>query len=215
MNKNIYPGKLIVIEGLDGAGTTTQSVLLVDWLIQHHHLSVSLEREPSDGPIGALIRSVLTNRLLMDSLTLAGMFASDRLDHLYSERGVVDRLKSGTWVILDRYYLSSFAYQASTMDAPALDWLRTIHEPCLIPDLTIFLEVPVEECLNRISANRENQFERFEKKELLEASENQYQIAMDYFRNQGEKIAILDGTQPIETIQNQIHSLLIDSSLII
>ena len=210
-----YPGKLIVIEGLDGAGTTTQSALLCKWLQSHIIVpDVLLTQEPSRGPIGAMIRAALGKRITFDYLTLAGMYATDRLDHLYCENGVIDQLKKGDWVLMDRYYLSSFAYQASQMSESELDWLKAIHEPCLIPDLTIFLDVPVEVCLKRIEINRQTAFELFEKKSFLENVLDQYNIAMTYFKHFGENIVRVDGLQSIKEIQSEMKNIITHNLLV-
>ena len=199
-------GKLIVIEGLDGAGTTTQTKLLEKWLVSLCHLDAMTTREPSNGPIGAMIRAILAKRLSADPLTLAGLFATDRLDHIFRPGGIDDQLKNGKWILMDRYYLSSFAYQASTMNEDQIQWLRAIHIPCPRPDLTIFVDVPVDICLERISQNRYAEFELFEKKTALEEIRTQYFVAMEYFQSQGEKFIIIDGTQPIENVQHELQS---------
>ena len=210
-----YPGKLIVIEGLDGAGTTTQSALLCEWLQTLKNIpEVNLTQEPSSGPVGAMIRAALGKRISFDYLTLAGMYAADRLDHLYCENGVINQLKKGDWVLMDRYYLSSFAYQASQMSENELDWLKVIHEPCLVPDLTIFLDVPVEVCLKRIEINRQTAFELFEKKSFLENVLTQYDIAMDYFEHFGENILRVDGLQSIKEIQSEMKNIITQNLLV-
>ena len=215
MINHTYPGKLIVIEGLDGAGTTTQSALLYEWLHSHTTIpKVNLTQEPSSGPIGAIIRAALGKRITFDYLTLAGMYAADRLDHLYCKNGVINQLKEGCWVLMDRYYLSSFAYQASQMSESELNWLKVIHEPCLVPDLTIFLDVPVEVCLNRIEINRQTAFELFEKKGFLENVLTQYNIAMTYFEHFGENILRVDGLQSIEKIQSEMKIIISQNLLV-
>jgi len=194
---NPYPGKLIVIEGLDGAGTTTQAALLNRWLTDKKGIKSIVSAEPSRGPIGALIRP------------------ADRLDHLHNaQNGVIQFLKAGCWVVLDRYYLSSFAYQASQLTDEQYSWLKTIHQPCLSPDLTVFLDVPVDECLNRIAKNRDKQFELFERKAMLKAVDRQYRKAIDMFSGDGEIIQLVDGTQEIDSVQLEIQKA-IESHLLV
>lgn len=205
MIRSQFPGKLIVLEGLDGAGTTTQAAFLATWLITQQNVNALMTAEPSRGPIGAMIRSVLTKRMTMDQLTLAGLYAADRLDHLYHEPdGIIHQLKQGKWIILDRYYLSSFAYQASQMTESQRNWLFSIHQPCLIPDLTLFLDVPVDVCLNRIAVNRNKQFELFEKKSMLRSVEKQYRNAITMFEALGERIIRINGTESIENVQAEM-----------
>ena len=209
MNKTA--GKLIVIEGLDGAGTTTQTRLLEQWLIQKHAVDAITTREPSNGPVGAMIRAILAQRLSADPLTLAGLFATDRLDHIYRPGGINDLLQTGKWILMDRYYLSSFAYQASSMNEEQIKWLRAIHQPCPRPEITFFVDVPVDVCLERISQNRYAEYELFEKKTALDEIRAQYFIAMNYFQSQGEKFVLINGAQPIEAVQQDLQSAVTQS----
>lgn len=205
MQTNPGSGKLIILEGLDGAGTTTQAAVLAGWL-RKKDLRVWVTREPSPGPAGAQIRSVLTRRLKMDPRTLTALFVADRLDHLYGPQGVRKHLDNGEWVIMDRYYHSSFAYQTLSLSEADQAWLWDLHEPCLIPDVTFFLDVPALVCMNRISTNRGFHFELFEKEDVLERVRSQYLLTIEKLRHNGENIQILDGTQPVKTVTKGIVS---------
>lgn len=209
MKPNPGPGKLIALEGLDGAGTTTQSALLADWLRRHRSQRVYVTQEPSRGPAGAQIRSVLSRRLAMDGRTLAALFAADRLDHLYHLGGVVERLEAGEWVIMDRYYLSSFAYQALSLNELELHWLWHLHSPCIVPDTTIFLDVPVDVCLERIGFNRSSHFELFEKKDTLQAVREKYLEAFQQFRRVGHNVQIVAGVRSAEIVTQVIQNRLV------
>src|SRR4051794_7439187 len=98
----------IVFEGLDGAGTTTQAQRLVEAL-RAAGLPAHFTREPSDGPIGTLLRQALTRRLTLPEgrrltpETLALLFAADRMDHLAAE--IEAQQARGTWIVCDRYVL--------------------------------------------------------------------------------------------------------------
>lgn len=209
MKLNTYPGKLIALEGLDGAGTTSQAERLADWLRSYRDVDdVWVTREPSASPAGAQIRSVLLKRLSMDPLTLAALFVADRLDHLYHPSGIIQRLQAGEWVIMDRYYLSSFAYQALSMTQDQLRWLWFLHDPCIIPDVTFFLDVPVEECLRRIGLNRGFHFELFEKEDSLDRVRSKYVDTIHRFRNltvNPQNIQMIDGTQSITRVARCIR----------
>lgn len=208
MRANPGPGKLIVLEGLDGAGTTTQARLLGDWLRAQPQIpDVYVTWEPSAGPVGTQIRQVLTHRLTMDRRSLTALFAADRLDHLYNPQGVVAHLKAGAWVVMDRYYLSSFAYQALSLDEGEMQWLWHLHTPCVAPDVTVFLDVPVKTCVARISQNRGANFELFEKEDLLTAVLQKYHQAMSDLKAHGEHIQIVDGTQSKADVEKCIQSL--------
>jgi dTMP kinase len=211
MKLNPGPGKLIVLEGLDGAGTTSQAKALERWLRDEKGVAVHITREPSDGPVGVQIRAVLGHRLTLDPRTLAALFAADRLDHLYYAGGVQDRLLGGEWVLMDRYYLSSYAYQSLQLDASGLRWLRDMHKPCLLPDVTFFLDVPVEVCLERIVTNRGARFELFEKRDVLEQVNARYRAAVTELQDEGERIEVIDGMLPLtlvtETLKGRMASL--------
>ena len=143
-------GRFVVFEGLDGSGTTTQVSALRDWLAGRG-VEVAVTHEPSDGLVGSLLREAIEERAVFDPVTLALGFAADRADHLAAPgRGVVATLKTGAWVLCDRYVLSSLAYQSG--QGVPLDWLAELNRFARTPDLTIFIDTPPEECLRRIEA---------------------------------------------------------------
>ena len=136
-------GRLIILEGIDGAGTTTQTERLVAHLRQQGRTAVST-REPSGGPIGRLLREVLLGQHRMpggdsvDGRTMALLFAADRLDHL--QREVEPLLAEGADVVSYRYLMSSLAYQAEEADR---EWVALLARGIRSPDLTILLDIPV------------------------------------------------------------------------
>lgn len=146
----------IVLEGVDGSGTTTQSKRLAHALGRLGRPALATF-EPSSGPIGRFIRAVLEGRqMLPDSdtpwsagwSTLALLFAADRLDHVDTVVGPA--LEANTTVVSDRYDLSSLAYQSVTADNPGvLPWIRELNGRARRPDLTIVLDVPFAEAKRR------------------------------------------------------------------
>ncbi len=213
MIRNAGPGKFIVLEGLDGSGTTTQTRLLAESLRKKNIRHVWTTREPSDGPVGSQIRGVLTRQVKLQRIALAGMFVADRLDHLYSHDGVIDRLRRGEWVIMDRYYYSSFAYQALDMAHDEKAWLMALHQPCLQPDITIFVDVSIETSMTRITVNRGFHFELFEEEDKLKHIREQYFKAIDGLRRTGEVIHVISGEQTVESVQKNIWQR-VDSRLL-
>jgi dTMP kinase len=202
MYPNPGPGRFVAFEGLDGAGTTTQVRLLAQRLRRSR--SVFVTHEPSDGPAGLQIRMVLAHRIKMDASALAALFAADRMDHLYhtdGDKGIVPHLQAGIDVITDRYYLSSFAYQGMNLD---WDWLWNMHDRCIRPDVTFFLDVPVDVCLRRIAKGRGDRFELFENKNALTRVRQSYLAAIDRLRLAGDAIEMIDGNVPSDRVHDAI-----------
>ena len=210
MSTKINAAQFIVIEGIDGAGTTTQSALLHDFL-QAQGRPALCTNEPSGGRIGTLIRELIAMRAdaqPADRETLALLFAADRLDHLKNE--VEPALEAGQIVISDRYYHSSFAYQGDPAggDADALDlrWVRTLNERARAPDLTVYLHAPVALCLERLGERAAHDI--FETREHLTLMEQRYAQIMERLGAEGQRIVRLDAALPREIIAEKIRALL-------
>ncbi|HUS31312.1 MAG TPA: dTMP kinase [Kofleriaceae bacterium] len=199
------PGRLIVIEGLDGAGTTTQTKRLVE------HLNASgrrahATREPSDGPVGRLIREMLTGGHAIEGERLSQgtfglLFAADRLDHM--QREVEPQIKAGALVISDRWYHSSLAYQGTGADR---DWITTINARARKPELTIFLQVRPEVAAQRRAAARRKE-ELFEDVRMQQEVDAGYKATIAELKALGERIEILDGEQSEDQVFAAIVSL--------
>jgi dTMP kinase len=163
-------GRFIVLEGIDGSGTTTQAARLAASLRAAGHGVVST-REPSDGPLGVVLRQALTRRLVgLSDRALALLFAADRLDHLASV--VEPALAEGKVVVSDRYVLSSLAYQGMRLP---LGWVETLNAAARPADLTLYLEVDPRTAARR----REG---RGGAAELFDADEVQRAVARAYGR---------------------------------
>jgi dTMP kinase len=191
-------GRLIVIEGLDGAGTTTQAHRLVEHLRargQHAHLT----REPSDGPVGKLIREMLAGRHAITDMkisqgTFGLLFAADRLDHM--QREVEPAIARGELVISDRWYHSSLAYQGTGADR---DWIATLNARARRPDVTIFLKVRPEVAAQRRAAAGRVQ-ELFEDLEMQREVDAGYRATISELLAAGEVIETVDGEQDEDTV---------------
>jgi len=163
------PG-VVVVEGIDGCGSTTHSRLLAKSL-RGTGREVILTCEPTAGPIGGLIRQILQKRLSgpkgFSWSTMALLFAADRLDHLDSE--ILPVLREGGIVVSDRYDLSSLAYQSATAPEAqsAIPWIRELNARALRPHVTIVINVPPEVAEER-RKNRGGVEEVFESRALQE-----------------------------------------------
>ena len=186
-------GRLIVIEGLDGAGTTTQTKRLVDHLNANGR-TAHATREPSDGPVGRLIREMLTGDHAIEGEKLSQgtfglLFAADRLDHM--QREVDPKIADGAIVVSDRWYHSSLAYQGTGADR---DWITMLNSRARRPELTIFLQVRPEIAAQRRAAARRKE-ELFEDLRMQQEVDAGYKATIAELKAQGERIEILDGEQ--------------------
>ena len=146
MIKNTYPGKFIVIEGLDGSGKSSQVDLVVE-LLQKTGKEVIVTKEPTmDSEAGRKIKQALKKEISIEPLALQGLYVQDRKEHL--ENKVIPALKAGKFVVSSRYAFSTFAYGYS--DGLNVDTLVEMNEQFLLPDLTIVVDVSPESCVKRI-----------------------------------------------------------------
>ncbi|MCP3959731.1 MAG: dTMP kinase [bacterium] len=217
MRRNDFPGKLIVFEGLDGSGQTTQARLLARWLAARLGQQAYYTKEPTAGPLGGILKLVLSHRLLpvpdehdlkpLSAAKLALFFAGDRLDHLQHE--IVPKLKEGVHVVADRYYLSSLAYQSVECE---YEWVKEVNKFAIEPDLSIFLNVDPRVCLERIHTHRW-QVELFEDLENLTQVHQQYQEVIGRLREDGECIEVVDGNQEVPLVHRSVVDFIHQSLL--
>ncbi len=200
-------GRLIVIEGLDGAGTTTQTRRLVEHL-NKRGTRAHATREPSDGPVGKLIREMLTGGHAIEGQkisqsTFGLLFAADRLDHI--QREVDPAIAAGITVVSDRWYHSSLAYQGTGADR---DWIATLNARARKPDLTIFLHVRPEVAAARRAAAR-RQEELFEQLQMQIEVDAGYKATIAELAAQGERIETLDGEETEDQVFDAILKLVV------
>lgn len=196
-------GKFIVFEGLDGSGTSTQSQLLQNALLEKGE-KVHLTCEPSPGPIGNMIRQAMQGRILFSQQDekfdqqMAYLFAADRYDHLNNPvDGVLKLVEEGFYVISTRYFFSSLAYHVTDRSSSQL--VERLNCDFPYPDLLIYLDNPVESSIKRLNAR--TVLDKYEEENKLRlVSENYQKIVSDY---KGQKL-ILSATDTKENIHSEI-----------
>jgi dTMP kinase len=207
-------GRLVVLEGIDGAGTTTHVARLADRL-RTRGVAVRATREPSDGPVGTLVRQVLTGRLVVPGgrapgwATMALLFAADRMDHVESE--IEPFILEGGVIVSDRYDASSLAYQSVSSGAgavEAVEWIRLLNRHVRRPDLTIVLDVSPE-----IAAER--RASRGDAAQLYDQSEVQRALAL-FYRNlpshmPNDRVVVIDATGSLDEVHSRIWGVYADS----
>ncbi len=162
MSNTMRRGYLIVIEGIDGTGKSTQARLLGDWLAGQGH-EVILSYEPTDGPWGRKLRQSMTSGRLSPEEELE-CFLQDRRQHV--EEKILPALAAGKVVILDRYYFSTMAYQGARGFNPGeIRRLNEVFAP--LPDLLLILDLEVDVAHDRIGS-RGDALNAFEKRDNLE-----------------------------------------------
>jgi dTMP kinase len=194
--------RFVVLEGLDGAGTTTQTELLAERL-KAEGRPYSISWEPTDGPIGVSIRSILSHKTPALPRTIALLFAADRSEHLGSADGILERTGRGELVISDRYLFSSLAYQSIQC---GMDYVMELNSGFPLPQCLFFVDTPVEICQSRLA--RRTTRELFDALSFQSKVRDTYLAVIDSFRGSGMKIRILDGSRSADEIGDEIWKVL-------
>ncbi len=190
MRQKDYSGKFIVVEGIDGAGTTTQAKKLAEYMGAHYTF------EPADNEVGKKIDELISSNDYSPE-TIALAFAADRMVHLEEE--VIPRLKKGETVVCDRYYHSSLCYQPAM--GLSLDWVKVLNKNALTPDKTIVLSLAASEGMNRVE-QRGKDDNIFEELSFQERVEKRYESLGD---NLEEDIIFIDSSQPQDKVFEDIR----------
>jgi len=189
-------GRLIVFEGIDGAGKTTQ-VRRAARALREKGLEVVKLVEPSGGPYGRKIREMARGsvRRLSPEEELE-LFILDRRDDV--ERNILPALRRGDIVLLDRYYYSTMAYQGALGLDPETILEKNSFAPR--PDLVLYLAIDVDEALRRIERSRKGNTDLFERREYLE----RVKAIFDDLARRFENFRTIEGTADEETVARRV-----------
>lgn len=198
-------GKLITLDGIDGAGKSTQLAVIRAWFEQNH-LPVYFTREPGGTALGEELRAMLLDKntkvsVLAETLL---MFAA-RQQHL--EEVILPNLSKGVHVVSDRFTDATFAYQGAGRGVAweKIELLENWVQDDFRPDLTILLDVPLSTALARIEKTRDKDrfemengafFERVRQAYLSRAAENQ------------TRYVVLDSSRDVLYIKTEIETVL-------
>jgi thymidylate kinase len=193
-------GKLITVEGVDGAGKSTQ-MAVIDQALRERGIDLVRTREPGGPETAEKIRKLLLNEPMSPKCELMLMFAAreENLDKI-----IRPALAKGQWVLCDRFTDASYAYQGygrgrSIEEIRALE--NFVH-PDLKPDLTVLFDVPTEVAAARLS----RKLDRFEK----ESQDFHRRVREGYLRMakaEPERFYVVDGTQTPEQISAQLREV--------
>lgn len=190
-------GRFIVLEGVDGSGTTSQCALLADAL-RAQGTAVLTTAEPSQSFLGRAVRDQLRQRTVTPE-TLALMFAADRLEHVRLE--IEPSLRRGEWVLCDRYVLSSWVYQGLECDRT---WVRAINVLAPWPDLTLLLDIDTAVATARRKQRDGDAREIFETDALQERVATGYRAAL---HDGLPGLVRIDGAAPLESVTDRLLEL--------
>ena len=193
-----YNGAFIAIEGIDGAGKTTQAKMLCKALNNNGYEAIYL-REPTDGEYGKEIRALaLEGRHEITPYREFELFLKDREEDV--EKNIRPALEAGKVVIIDRYFYSSIAYQGALgLDMEFIN--EENREIAITPDIMIYLTIPSNMATHRIENSRGDQSNLFENQEYLKKVKNNFD-SMPY-----PEIVPVDGKRPEKQIHQDILNL--------
>ncbi len=188
-------GRFIVLEGIDGAGLSTQSKLLKNYIMKKYK-RVLLTKEPTNSPVGKLIKLALSNKIKLSDKTIQLLFLADRSNHLESE--ILPAIDNNYIVISDRYLYSSLAY--GYVSGLNYRWLRYINNQFRRPDLGILIDVSVRSAIRRISDQKG--LELFSQRDKMERVRRMF---ISLAKENGLKV--IDGEKSIEEVHAKIVTI--------
>ena len=196
-----------IIEGCDGSGTTTQVKLLEDKLKSKEYqktadglISYFITCEPTQGPIGTLIRRILKGEIAIEKQTLARLFSADRAEHLYGLGGIVTRCKQGELVVSDRYTPSSLVYQGLECGK---ELPKALNADFPYPEFLIYLDLDSETAMGRIG-KREEQQEIYDYLGFQTRVRDAYLELLPSYEKAGVRVIKLDGTKEPSELADEI-----------
>lgn len=195
-------GRLITLEGGEGAGKSTQLAFMADYLKQLK-IPIVTTREPGGTQIGEKIREILLSETLeiADDAELLLIFSA-RAQHL--QEVIQPALERGNWIICDRFIDASYAYQSGGrgMSGDRIQQLEQWVLQGLKPDLTILLDIPVSVGFERIGHRAKDRFEQ-ENVEFFEAVRRVY---LNRANSEPDRIKVIDASQSPEVVSQNIQA---------
>ncbi len=198
--------KFITLEGIDGAGKSTHLAWL-EQFIRKRGIEVIVTREPGGTPLGESLREILLHQSMHPETEALLMFAARR-EHL--DKKILPALKSGTWVISDRFSDASYAYQGGGKGIPKekLTNLELWAQGDFQPDLTLLFDVPIEVGIARVKlASKPDKFES-EKQAFFQHVRDAYVERAMLYPN---RFRVVDSSQSVAIIQERLREILLET----
>lgn len=209
--RNPYKGKLIVIEGIEASGKTSQAKIISKILSKNQ--KVFLTKNPTDGEIGSFIRKEILsgNKKHIPPVSYQYLFVADRVMQQFD---LIKRLKKGETIICDRYFWSSVAYGIADRVGTDYDnWeefslvalsLLSMYHQFILPDLTIYLDISLKESLKRISKSAKHT-------EIYDNHKANIKIKKGYnwlLKTFPKEITVINGEKPLDELTDEIVELI-------
>jgi dTMP kinase len=202
-----YPGRLLVFEGLDGSGKSTQAALLGKWLQSQGYRVFFTEWNSSDLTAATIRRG--KKKGLLTPTTFSLLHATDFADRF--ERRILPPLRAGYVVVCDRYAFTAFVRDAARGCEPA--WIRNIYSFAPRPDRVFYFQVPVSVSLRRKIASRLkiNYYEAGMDLGLSDDLQESYERFQTRLKQEYDRLAktdgftVIDATRSVEPIQQQLR----------
>lgn len=203
----------VVFEGGDGSGTSTQIELLRNRFDLKKVPKISGGKggdrrlfttfEPTDGPIGRLLREALRGTLPLKPETVARLFAADRNEHLFGPGGIQERCQAGELVVSDRYVPSSLVYQGIDCGEtlPAL-----LNRDFPLPELILFFDIDPNIALGRLENRAGRDF--YERLDVQILVRERYRALLPAYAAGGVRLEYLDASKPVEEVAEEVWRVL-------
>ena len=192
-----FPGRLIIVEGIDGSGKSTQLDLLQKWLKSRNLVTVFTEWNSS--PIVKRTTKQAKTRELLTPMSFSLIHAADFASRVHAQ--ILPALRAGATVLADRYVYTAFARDATR--GVDRDWIRRIYSFAVMPSLALYFRVPLEVSIERLSAGRE-QLKFYEAGQDMGFSSDREE-SFRIFQSKLLGLMTIDATQPIAVQQQQVR----------
>ena len=204
-----FPGKLFIVEGIDGSGKSTQLSLLQQWLRREGYM-VFFSEWNSSPLVRETTRRGKRKRMLTPT-TFSLIHATDLSDRI--ERHIIPPLKAGAIVLADRYIFTAFARDTARGVDPK--WVRELYRFAVRPTIAFYFRVPLEVSLKRILGARAGlkYYEAGMDLELSHDIEESFKSFQGLIRDRYESmvsefgLTVIDATRPIEDQQNEVRAI--------
>lgn len=196
-------GKFITLEGIDGAGKSTNSLWLAD-MLRSKGLNVINTREPGGTELGDKIRHLILEDDMSSEVETMLIFAA-RLEHF--KKIIQPSIKNNTWVICDRFLDATYAYQGSGKGV-SISFIKSLEDLLIaniVPDLTLLFDIPFDLMIQRISPIKK--LDRFEKNDdiFFNKVRNSY---LEIARKNPNRVKIIDSSKDLKDTQSSIKKIM-------